>query len=274
MIVQGFYCMDSHSISVIMPALNEEQNIELAINATLQTFTKLNIDGEIVVINDGSTDNTGKILEDLKNQYENIVIITHQTPRGIGKSFMEGVRKATKTLVVMLPGDNENDPSDALNFLFLMNEVDIVVPFIQNIEVRNRFRRILSSFYRFIINISFGINLNYTNGTVLYRRCIFNNIEVKNSGFLYQAEILVKLLRIGYLFAEVPNYLKLRSTGKSKALTILSFINVCSGYLQLMWDIHVKRIESAKGYRVVNTESVTYIKNLKLNNLLWADVND
>ncbi len=154
-----------------------------------------------------------------------------------------------------------------MNFINLMEYVDVIVPFIHNVEVRNRKRRIISSLYRFIINMTFGINLNYTNGTVFYKRCIFDNIELKSFGFFYQAEILIKLVRQGYLFAEVPNFLANRITGKSKATTLKALFKVIKSYLHLVYEIHIRRIETKKpkwAYRKFNKHTVSYKKYLSI----------
>jgi hypothetical protein len=141
-----------------------------------------------------------------------------------------------------------------------LNHVDIIVPFFYNVEVRDRVRRLFSSMYRFIINMSFGINLNYTNGTVFYRRCILQDIELKSTGFFYQAELLIKLIRKGYLFAEVPNFLLTRRGGTSKATTLKSLWRVIRDYLSLAYQIHIRRIESKKDYCKLNPKSVTYLE--------------
>jgi dolichol-phosphate mannosyltransferase len=251
------------TLSVIMPALNEENNIEAAINSTLDAFKKHNINGEIIVINDGSTDKTRNLVEEISKHNSRVSVIHHNYPKGIGYSFWEGVKHSTNDVVVMFPGDNENDSDNALEFFYLMQDVDIIVPFIHNIEVRDRFRRLISSIYRFIINMSFGINLNYTNGTVFYRREILDDIELKNYGFFYQAELLIKLIRKGYLFAEIPNYLSTRNSGKSKAVTLKSLFKVMNGYLQLVFDIHIKRIELGRNYGNLNKNSASYRKYIE-----------
>lgn len=254
---------DCSTLSVIMPALNEEKNIESAVFSTLKAFDKFNINGEIIVINDGSIDNTQKIVEKIVKNNNRVKIINHNKPKGIGYSFWQGVKNSFGEVVVMFPGDAENNPEDALSFLYLMHNVDIIVPFVHNIEVRERLRRIISSIYRFIINISFGINLNYTNGTVFYRHAILEDVELSNFGFFYQAELLIKLIRRGYLFAEVPNFLQSRNNGKSKAVTLKSLLKVMKGYLKLAYDIHISRIET-KNYKSLSEDSVTY---KKFNNL-------
>lgn len=249
------------SVSVVMPALNEEENIQAAIESTFMAFERRKLDGEIIVVNDGSVDQTGKIINGLMQQYPNLKVVKHEAAMGIGRSFFDGVKVATKDVVVMFPGDNENNPDDALNFISIMSEVDIIVPFIQNIEVRNKGRRILSSTYRFIINMSFGINLNYTNGTVFYRRVILEEIDLMSSGFFYQAELLIKLIRNGYLFAEVPNFLYTRGSGKSKATTIKSLIRVMKSYIKLFYNVHISSREGrALAGKELHKQSVSYRK--------------
>src|SRR5207248_11708364 len=122
----------------------------------------------------------------------------------------------------------------------------------------DRKRRLISALYRFIINISFGISLTYTNGTVFYRRCILEDIELKSAGFFYQAELLIKLIRKGYLYAEVPNFLLMRGEGQSKATTLKSLRSIIRDYLRLAFAIHIKRIESKRDYRRLHEQSVSY----------------
>ena len=260
--------MKKYSLSVIMPALNEEKNIEKAVTDTINALKKHAINGEIIIVNDGSTDNTANIAQELSQKFDNIKIITHKFPQGIGSSVWEGFNSSQKDIVVMFPADNENDPDDALRFFDLMDNVDILVPFIHNIEVRDKTRRLISAIYNFIINMTFGIKLNYHNGTTLYRRAILNDIELSNFGFFYQAEMLIKLIRKGYLFAEVPNYLGQRANGKSKALTGKSFMQTAGGYLNLAYTIHIKALETKKNYQKLHPESVTYLRNLEFENKL------
>ena len=227
------------TLSVVMPCLNEEDNVASAIRSTLSAFARHNIEGEIVVINDGSSDGTAAVVRALMERHPNVRLIEHTRPMGIGASFWDGVRNARNDFVTIFPGDDENDPDDALLCYYLTRDVDIIVPFILNVEVRSVWRRLISSLYRFIINISFGTNLNYTNGTVIYNRAILESVTLKSSGFFYQAELLIKLIRAGYLYAETPHFLSRRGSGKTKALSLKSFLEVTRGYLSLVWEVHV-----------------------------------
>lgn len=246
------------TLTVVMPALNEELNIQDAVLYTLKALEKYNIDGEVLVVNDGSTDKTKEIVENITKTNSNVRILDHEKANGIGFSFWDGVKHSDREIVVLIPGDNEVDVEDALRYFYLMQDVDIVVPFFHNVEVRDRFRRIVSSLYRYIINISFGISLNYTNGTVFYRRELLDEVELNSYGFFYQAELLIKLIRKGYIFAEVPCFLGVREGGKSKAISLKSLMQVARGYLKLVYDVHIKWFEARKkDYFKLNQNSAT-----------------
>lgn len=247
------------TLTIIMPALNEADNVSSAISSALDALDEYGIEGELIVVNDGSTDETeNKVLEFIEKDAR-IRLLTHDSPHGIGQSYWDGVQAANNELVILVPGDNEMDPSDVLRYIDLMEHVDIIVPFFINKEVRDKTRRILSALYRFIINISFGANLNYTNGSVIYRKCILDDGLLRSKGFFYQTELLVKLIRKGYLYGEVPNFLLKRDKGESKAVTFRSLMNIVHGYLSLFYDIHIKRIDTyLKNYRTLHQDSVSY----------------
>lgn len=232
-----------NEISIIMPCFNEENNIEEAIRNTLNILQLKKIKGEIIVVNDASTDNSEFIIKKLVRDDNRLKLITHDKNYGIGKSFSDGVKEAKYKYCIMIPGDNENSPLESLKYLYLTNHVDIIIPFIHNLEVRSFSRRILSSTFRLIINISFGTNFNYTNGTVIYKTALIKSLSLYSYGFFYQAEILIRLVRRGYLFAEIPQIISKRNSGKSKALTLNSIMDVCKAFLILFWNIHILRSE-------------------------------
>ncbi len=226
------------SLSVIMPALNEENNIQAAMQNTLQAFDDFHIEGEIIVINDGSTDNTKNLVADMMTKDARVVMIEHDCPQGIGAAFWDGVNRAQGDIVSMFPGDNENDPWETLRYYMLLKHVDIVIPFVFNKEVRSLFRNGLSFVYRFIVNTTFLVYFNYTNGTVLYRKSILQELTHRSTGFFFQTDILVRTVKRGYLFAEIPYRLDARSHGVSKAVSFPSLIQVIRGYLRLVRDIY------------------------------------
>ncbi|MDP3182529.1 MAG: glycosyltransferase family 2 protein [Desulfobaccales bacterium] len=228
---------DQLDVSIIMPALNEAQNIGDAIHDCQDALDQMGIKGEIIAINDGSTDQTEAKIKNHMELDPRVRLINHERPKGVGASFWDGVDNARGNFVVMLPGDNENDPMEIFRYYSLLNSVDIVIPFVFNTEVRPFFRNVLSFIYRFIINTTFLVNFHYTNGTVLYRKTLLDELEYRSDGFFFQTDILVRTVKHGYLFAEVPYRLGMRAQGVSRAITFPSLFQVIRGYLRLVRDI-------------------------------------
>lgn len=221
-----------------MPALNEEKNIHRAIHLVLEAYAQFKFNGEIIVVNDGSRDQTAVIVKELQKQYSNVKLVSHEKNRGVGASYWSGYKVAEGELITWMPGDGETNCAETLRYTPLFEHVDIVVPYIYNNGVRSLTRRIVSKLYKLIINMSFGTLLNYMNGATIYRKCVLDQIDLQTKGFFFQVELLMKSIQMGYLYAEVPCALNQRMSGKSKALTLKSFINVSRDYIYTTISIY------------------------------------
>lgn len=229
------------SLSVIIPAYNEEENIELTVNGLVSTLKKRDLDWQIIIVDDGSKDRTRELAEKIALGSDNIAVLHNQNNSGIGCCFSQGLDKADKEIVTWIPADGENDINELIKYFSLLEHVDIIIPFVANLNVRSRIRRLLSAIYLWIINISFGTMFHYTNGNVVYKRKVFENFKIKSSGFFFQTESLIKAARSGFIFAEVPVRLGLRKNGLSKALTFSSLIRIVNDFLVFFLDVHIFR---------------------------------
>ncbi|HPP87557.1 MAG TPA: glycosyltransferase family 2 protein, partial [bacterium] len=219
----------------MVPALNESENLAKILDNIITNLSENNVKFELILINDGSSDNTGEIMDNFKNQYpEKIKVIHHQTNRGLGRSFREALNIAENECFTWFPSDGENDINDLIKYLPLLNYVDIIIPFAVNKGVRSIFRRILSSCYLMIINITFGTMFNYTNGNVIYKKKFLKKLRLTSNSFFFQTEALIKATRLNrneIMFAEVPIILKKRASGKSQAFRLNNVINIFIDYL-------------------------------------------
>jgi len=235
--------MSRKIISVIMPALNEEQALLASAGNVLSGFRHFSLSGELVIVNDGSSDRTGDIAEELADRHDNIKVVHHAAPEGIGSAFRDGVKAASGELVVYIPGDGENDAAEIFRYIPLMETVDVVIPYVTNPEIRPWRRRFISSFYHFIMTRTFSIPVKYMNGNVLYRRAILEEIPFMSHDFFYQAELLIKVLRRRYLYAEVPYLQKVRLGGESKSVNLAGLVTVARGYFGMVKDHYCNRKE-------------------------------
>ncbi len=219
---------------MIMPALNEEANIDSAVARSLKAFEDCRLQGEVLVVDDGSGDRTPERIQACMAQDARVRVLAHAAPQGIGASFWDGVSQASGRAVVYIPGDDESDPGEILRYYPLLERVDIVIPFIINREARPLFRRVLSSLYGFIVRFTWRIRLRYTNGTFLIRRSVLDEFGHHSRGFFFQVEILVRAIQRGHPFTEVPCRLGRRRTGASKAFSWHSLAQVVRDYLRLL----------------------------------------
>ncbi len=225
------------SLTVIVPAYNEEDSIRLTVRCLVASFNKTNFDWQLVLVDDGSTDKTGEIIGHLALIYPNIKIVKHKLNMGLGRSFCDGVKNSDKENVTWIPADGENDLDGIIKYFFLLEYVDVIVPFVTNTNIRPWKRRFLSKLYLLIVNFSFGTFFNYTNGNIVYKREIFDVIKPRANSFFIHTECLIKAVRAGFLFAEVPVYLKKRKKGRSKALTVKSFYSLVREYIKLFCNL-------------------------------------
>lgn len=228
-------------ISVIMPALNEEQSLCASVANVLAGFRHFSIAGELIIVNDGSSDCTGELAEELAERYDNVRVVHHDAPEGIGAAFRDGVKAASGELVVYLPGDGENDAAEIFRYIPLMDAVDVVIPYVTNPEIRPWRRRIISSFYHFIMTRTFSVPVKYMNGNNIYRKAVLDGVSFRSNGFFYQAELLIKVLQRRYLYAEVPYLQKVRLGGRSKSVNLAGLVTVARGYFGMVKDHYFTR---------------------------------
>ncbi len=225
-------------LSIIVPVLNEEESIESALENICQAIERLVVKCEVIVVDNGSVDSTVEIVERRQQHCNYIKLIPGVLPRGIGVAVWEGIRNSKGRYVVMMPGDGENDTWEILRYLPLMKDVDMIIPYVYNREVRSISRRLLSKLYKAIINLSFGMLLNYMNGTVMYRRKILDSVDLHSKGFFFQTELLIKCIKLGYLYAEVPYKISPRDGGQQKAINLHSVFVVIKEYILLLMAVY------------------------------------
>lgn len=230
------------SVSVVIPAYNEEKNLESTVKFLLDRLNKNNIsDFEILIFNDNSTDNTGEIADVLAEKYSQIKVIHNLKNMNLGYNITKGFELSTKEYCGFIPGDNETEPETLDNIFQNLGQADIVIPHIQNPEARPWGRRILSKTYIIIINAAFGLNMKYYNGMCYFKTAMVKKVPVSTYGFAYMTEILVKLLKSGASFIDVPMINRVRESGATKAFRIKNIISVFKTFLYLFYEIQILR---------------------------------
>jgi dolichol-phosphate mannosyltransferase len=232
------------TVSFVIPALNEEANIAAAVSEAVAAMRDRFGDYELLLFDDGSTDRTGAIMDELAATDPRHVRVTHNpTPRNLGGVYKQGIALARMDYILMVPGDNEN-PGHALQAPFdAIGRADIVLPYPVNSAVRGFVRHAVSRVYVGVLNALFGLRVRYYNGTVIHRTANLKSLPIKTSSFAYQAEILIKLLSAGKSFVEVPIQIEPPKEGRrSRAFRWKNMVQVGRTLGDLFLDIRIRRL--------------------------------
>jgi len=181
-------------ISIILPALNEEHNLEALINEVIDYFDCTHRKYEIMVVNDGSTDKTGEIADRLSITYKNVFVIHHTENKGYGKSLKDGFHASKYQYLFFTDADRQFKINSLDKFLPFMKEgkVDMVIGY--RIDRKDTyFRKLLGWCFNRIMRILFFLDYKDIDCAFkLFKREAFECLEIKSDDFLFNAELLAK----------------------------------------------------------------------------------
>lgn len=217
-------------ISVIVPVYNEVKTIRQII----EKIHSVNIDKEIIVVDNNSTDGTHKVLRE--SHYDNLKIIYHSTNCGKGAAFLTGLDNATGEYVIAQDADLEYDPND---YLLLFESIkdgraDVVLGarFLKGYHgllIHRAGNRFLTGFLNFL----FGCRLNdYATCYKMARRDIFLNLDLASKGFEIDVEIICKTLKKNLRILEVPVSYFPRSYSEGKKIRWFDGLRAMAGIVK------------------------------------------
>jgi glycosyltransferase involved in cell wall biosynthesis len=192
------------SLSIVLPAYNEEENAESAVEQVSTVAQQLGMDYEIILVNDGSTDRTGEIGHELMQCIPNFQLVEHYPNRGYGGSLKAGFAAATKDLIAFVPADNQFDFGEITRFLERVNEADIVSGY--RAERQDHFVRKFNAFgWNMLVRLLFGyLCRDIDCGFKLFRREILEHVTIVSDGAMIDTELLAGARARGFRIAEVP----------------------------------------------------------------------
>ena len=217
--------IERESISVVIPAYNEAETVDDVVNSAVDILKKIKIDYEIVLVNDGSTDGTGKIIDKLAKA-KNIRAVHHQKNKGFTGAMKTCFENAKKHLIFLAPADGGFDFKELPKFLDAIKGYDVATAFIiRNEEVFVTKLKIL--FYHlpfiFLCRYLLGINLREFSTVSLWRRRVFESFEIESQdkSAMFLPELITKALKRKYKFTEVQIGWNRRRGGEAKGAKLM-----------------------------------------------------
>ena len=199
-------------VSVLVPAKDEAENLPLFMEQADATFrANPGVAFEVVVIDDGSNDNSWSVLEQLSRRYPFLKLARHRSQRGIADALRTGYLHAAGRVLVFYPADLQFKPEDIPRLVapILADEADIVTGFKEG----KYEKALVSGVYNRLSRLLFDVNVKDLNSVKAYRREIMDGLPVRPDWHRYMVVIAAAQ---GFTVAEVPVPLYPRHAGRSK----------------------------------------------------------
>src|SRR3989338_2655133 len=208
---------------IIIPTYNERDNIEELVNQIL----KLNLNVSILIVDDNSPDNTGKIADELAKKYNNISVIHRSVKKGLGAAYIQGFKyaigKGVENIFTM-DADFSHDPKYLKDFLEKIKDYDLVIGsrYLKGVSVVNWpiKRIILSLFANNYVRFITGMPLSdCTSGFCCFKRKVLESININkitSQGYSFLVEIKYHVFENQFKISEIPIIFVERREGKTK----------------------------------------------------------
>ncbi|MFA6322252.1 MAG: glycosyltransferase [Candidatus Buchananbacteria bacterium] len=206
-------------LSVIAPCYNESKNVIELTERLIKTFEKGSILGEVILVNDGSQDNTWELIEELSKKFENVKAVDHLVNRGIVSGWNSGLDQARGKYVCLIDADLQNLPEDVLRMYREINfsNCDLVQGVRTHIGHLSKKRYFSTRGLNFLLNFVFRMrSRDNKSGFILCRKEVLQDIlNHRFHYYHYQTFITVAAMAKRYSIREIDTLFQSRQLGKS-----------------------------------------------------------
>lgn len=192
------------SLSIFFPAFNEEENIPLVVKEALEIAPKIAEKYELIVINDGSKDNTVEAVEEIAKKNNHVRLVSHKTNLGYGNALKTGFYNAKYDYITYMDSDRQFAFSQIFKLLDQFDTADVVIGF--RINRADKFvRRVNGKLWTLLCGLLLGIPYRDIDcGFKLMKREVIDSIpKLESSGATISAELLAKAKKKGFKIIEV-----------------------------------------------------------------------
>jgi len=229
------------SISVFFPAYNDGGTIPSMVISALLTLRQLTDDYEVIVVDDGSTDYTAEVLDELARMYDHVRVIHHEQNKGYGGALRTGFASATKDLVFYTDGDAQYDA----------RELQLLCPaLVEGVDMVNGYkisrsdpwyRAVIGRIYHWMAKLAFGLKLRDVDCDFrLMRRAVFDRVHLESDSGVICVEMIKKIQDAGFVIAEVPVHHYHRVYGRSQFFNFGRTFRVGRDLLLLWYELVLK----------------------------------
>lgn len=231
------------SLSIFFPSLNDAKSLPMLVQKATNVAQKVSNDYEIIVINDGSTDDTREVLTKLEKNFPHLRSIHHPINRGYGGALKSGFKAASKEWVFYTDGDGQYDPME-LTFLFrqVNDDVDVVNGF--KLKRNDSFvRTYVGIFYNYFLHHIYQVPISDIDCDFrLIRNAVLKKIQMRAKSGLICLELTLKLKKVGARFKEVGVHHYERKFGKSQFFQIHHLVKTLTEHVTFFVAYFLHRV--------------------------------
>jgi glycosyltransferase involved in cell wall biosynthesis len=224
-------------MSVFLLAHNEADNIQRVVEGFKAELPKLTDDYEIIVVNDGSSDQTGQIAERMAASDDHVRVVHHPNNWGYGAAVISGINAASKAYVLLSDGDGQFDPADSALLAAKIRDYDVVV----GRRARRAdplMRRLNGKAWSVLMRLLFGLRITDVDcGFKLFRREVLANLELEAKGAMITTELMAILAGRGARIAEVDVHHLPRLAGESSGNSLRVIVRAFQELAGLYWKL-------------------------------------
>ena len=229
------------SLSIIIPAYNEEGNIRDACLDIARVAERYVSDYEILVLDDASQDRTSEVVKSIQETNPRILLFRNQVNKGLGYNYRLGVTRARYDYTIMVPGDNEVGAESLRDAFQRIGTTNVIVCYASNPELRPFWRQIVSQAFTKLLNLLFCLKIRYYNGPSIIQTSLAKEFVSATNGFAYMAVSLVQLIKAGASYQQVSFSLCSRQYGKTKAFRLKNILSVIKNIIFLFCKVYIQR---------------------------------
>jgi glycosyltransferase involved in cell wall biosynthesis len=192
-----------YSLSVVMPAHNEEVAIADTVCSTLNAVSAWTEDFEVIIVDDGSQDRTGAILDEIAARDPRVRVIHHGTNQGYGAALVSGFEATRKELVFFMDSDGQFDIAELERFFPLIERYDAVLGY--RVDRQDTWVRKLNAWgWKWLVYLVFKLKVRDIDCAFkLYPGKFFQEHRLETRGAMINTEILYKFKHAGYTYTQV-----------------------------------------------------------------------
>ncbi len=241
--------MAAFSISACAPAFNEAGNVARVVRGLDETLRGAGVDYEIIIVDDGSSDETPQILSALRAEVAALAVITHETNEGYGKSLRDAFAAAAEDYVFYTDGDGQFDLAQMPDFLPLLDGGNAVVGYRVG-RAEGALRRFFSWGYNLLVRVLFGLRVRDIDCSFKFLpRRELRSLALRSEKFFIDTELMVKLRRAGVPVLERGVRHRPREHGRSTVSPMHVFTTLRE-IISLMAEFRKKKTGPATGPHV------------------------